>query len=126
MNSDPVYHNINFTNSSSEQISEYDQIRIENKNSVFKSTLVLLKITLGVAVMVLPYLYSKNGYILGTLILLAASLNMYICSVFIIDITDHIENKQKVLMIQNFEDVSLYLTNNEFINRALFWFIKVF
>lgn len=120
-----TYSNFDIILNPDSPISEYETLRLKNKNSIFKSVLVLMKLALGMGVMVMPYLYSKNGYLLGSFIIAAVSINMYFSSTFIIKIADDIESKSEVSSIQNFEEVSLYLTNNKTINLRFFWFVKV-
>lgn len=105
--------------------SEYDQIREKNKNSILKSVLMILKLAVGMGIMVLPFLYSKNGYILGSFIVFSVILNMYYTSTLIIKIADDMEEKNNISTIQNFEEVALHLTSKKSTNNFFFWFIKV-
>ena len=119
------YQKLDIETDLSSTLSEYDQVRLQNKNSTTKSVFTLVKVALGMGIIILPYLFSKNGYLQGTLIIIAVALNMYFASSLIIRIADDIESKNKAKTIQNFEEVALHLTGREKVNLTFFWFIKV-
>lgn len=119
------YQKLDIETDLSSTLSEYDQVRLQNKNSTTKSVFTLVKVVLGMGIIILPYLFSKNGYLQGTLIIIAVALNMYFASSLIIRIADDIESKNKAKTIQNFEEVALHLTGREKVNLTFFWFIKI-
>ena len=116
---------LNSTNKDDSMLSEYDKVRITNKISFWKAFFIMMKVTIGMGIFVIPYLYAKNGYFLGSLIIILVGVDIYYCSIFYIEIADHIEQNKKVNILQTYEDVCPYITNNKKINRLLFLAVKV-
>ena len=105
-------------------LSQYEQTRILNKNSVFMSIFIILKLSLGLGAFVTPQIFASNGYVLGILTFLVVGVNVYVCSILLIKIADHVEHAKGLKPLENFEDVSLHLTSSQAANQAMYWLFK--
>ena len=103
----------------------YNQIRQKNKNSLIKSIIILLKSTIGLGFLSIPIHFNNTGYLLSTVVIVFIFIDLYITSVMLIRIADSIEKKNPDIQLDTMDELFLNISYNKFVNKLLFWIIKV-
>jgi hypothetical protein len=102
----------------------YLEAREAEKMAGYQTILMILKSSIGILFLSLPFYFSKTGYILGTLIIMLASSASYYGTYTALDIAEKIEDANSLVEIESFEGLGWWCTLTDS-RKYLEWAIKV-
>ena len=100
--------------------SSYKETRQVYKNGFLMSTIIFFKSTISVGMMNNQRYYFSSGWGLGVFVSVMITLILGYTMNLLVDISNDIEKKNKLVEIDTFEEISLYVSKNERIKQILY------
>lgn len=117
---------INVSYNKSELLDDsYLNKRENHKNNIIKSSMILIKATLGLGLMGVPFFFNQFNVIWSIACIVFVGINSYGISYFIAKFGLKIKNDFPDLSLENFENIYLKFSDWPFLNDSLYYSTKI-